>query len=469
MRRQPQDENSASRQDLEELEKMKKHIDTCLTRTFTVNDFYDLAKLINSEDLYDQHLGVIGLRKILAKKLDMPIQDVIDANLIPRLMSFMKQDEHVHLQLEAAWALTNVASGNSLQTKSIIEKGGIPLFVTLLKDRPLAISEQAIWALGNIAAESTNYRDDILEEGALDLLVEILAKNPPSGSGSKKLWSCGTWAVSNLCRGKPAPNIAKILVAMPILLRAVQEEKAPEVLSDAIWALVPISDRKDKIQDFLESGAVPDIVQNLSLPHLSVIIPTLRLIGNMLLGNSVQCEYIVNCGILIHFDILIEHKNSSIVREICWAISNLAASAPCIKSLLTEEELFRKTLEILDTGTNDLKRELLWAMRNIFKHSDPEDLDKVLRTQVLEILRSLLLSDSIDIICSTLEALYYLIQTSSFHLQGEKHNPVMDSLQSLGIIQSIENLQEHRSNDVYAKAYHIIKTFFAEEIEDSLI
>eukprot|EP01017_Pseudomicrothorax_dubius_P029700 TRINITY_DN3638_c0_g1_i5.p1 TRINITY_DN3638_c0_g1~~TRINITY_DN3638_c0_g1_i5.p1 ORF type:complete len:155 (+),score=34.55 TRINITY_DN3638_c0_g1_i5:64-528(+) len=99
MRRQPQDENSASRQDLEELEKMKKHIDTCLTRTFTVNDFYDLAKLINSEDLYDQHLGVIGLRKILAKKLDMPIQDVIDANLIPRLMSFMKQDEHVHLQV----------------------------------------------------------------------------------------------------------------------------------------------------------------------------------------------------------------------------------------------------------------------------------------------------------------------------------------------------------------------------------
>ncbi len=44
----------------------------------------------------------------------------------------MKQTKFPHLQLEATWALTNIASGSSLQCQSIIDKGGIPLFVKLL-------------------------------------------------------------------------------------------------------------------------------------------------------------------------------------------------------------------------------------------------------------------------------------------------------------------------------------------------
>ncbi len=60
-----------------------------------------------------KHYGVIGLRKILSVEDGPPIQVVIDANLVPRLLEFIKQDIELHLQLEAAWALTNIASGTS--------------------------------------------------------------------------------------------------------------------------------------------------------------------------------------------------------------------------------------------------------------------------------------------------------------------------------------------------------------------
>lgn len=72
---------------------------------------------------------MIGVRKILSIAEAPPIQAVIDAGLVPKMIEYVKQQEYPQLQLEATWALTNVASGTTIQCQSIIDKGGIPLFV----------------------------------------------------------------------------------------------------------------------------------------------------------------------------------------------------------------------------------------------------------------------------------------------------------------------------------------------------
>jgi hypothetical protein len=82
---------------------------------------------------------VIGVRRLLTLEKSPFIQNVVDAGLIPKLIAYVKQTAYPQLQLEASWCLANVASGNSIQTSSIIDKGGIKMFVELLMSEHVGI------------------------------------------------------------------------------------------------------------------------------------------------------------------------------------------------------------------------------------------------------------------------------------------------------------------------------------------
>lgn len=146
--------------------------------------------------------SVTGLRKLLSLEKNPPIDAVISSGVIPHLVQLLTVDSHPRLEFEAAWCLTNVASGTSEQTAHVVRANGITAFTRLLSSPDENTREQAIWALGNIAGDSATLRDAVLEAGAMTPLLQQIQMGPKIS-----LLRNAVWVLSNLCRGRPPPNM----------------------------------------------------------------------------------------------------------------------------------------------------------------------------------------------------------------------------------------------------------------------
>jgi len=50
----------------EESKSLKDYVDECLRKNFGIADFAALCEAIHKEDVFSQHFGVIGMRKLLS-------------------------------------------------------------------------------------------------------------------------------------------------------------------------------------------------------------------------------------------------------------------------------------------------------------------------------------------------------------------------------------------------------------------
>ena len=76
-------------------------------------------------------------RFILSCEINPPINVLIDAGIVPKLVAFLSIYDDIFetnmMLYEAVWALTNIASGNSMQTRVVVEAGAVPHFIRLLE------------------------------------------------------------------------------------------------------------------------------------------------------------------------------------------------------------------------------------------------------------------------------------------------------------------------------------------------
>ncbi|KAI3834411.1 hypothetical protein MKX03_032522 [Papaver bracteatum] len=399
-----------------------------------------------SDEIELQLTATTQFRELLRER-NPPIEVVIQSGVVPKFVEFLTREDCPQLQIEAAWVITNIASGTSDNIRVLIESGAVPILIRLFGSPSYDVREQSVWAIGNIAGDSPKFRDLVLAQGALIPLLQQLNNE----HATLDMLRYATWTLSNFCSGKAQTPFEQIRPALPALKRLIHSTDE-EVLTYACRALSYFSEgcTNDKIKAVIEANFCPRLVELLMHPSPSVLIPTLRTVGSICTGNDMQTQIIINHQSLpCLLNLLRNNHEEKIKKEACWTISNITAGNKDQIQAVIAAEIIGPLVHLLQTAEFIIQKEAAWAISNATDGGTDEQIKYLVGQGCIRPLCDLLVCHDPRIVTVCLEGLENILKLRPW-------------------LEKIKNLQSHDNTEINEKAVKILETYWMEDDDEPL-
>lgn len=432
----------------------------------TVQQLPQLVAGLSAMDVMVQLQSVQEIRKLLSIEHHPPVEAIIASGALPSLIRMLSTAGSQEILFEAAWAITNIASGTTEQTHAVAQNHACPVLINLLAtSESTDIQEQVVWALGNVAGDSPSLRDYLYSIDFLEpLLSEIMN---PRHQNELSFLRNAVWTLSNMCRGKPVPQVHVVQPALGVLSRLVFHQDQ-EILMDVCWAFSYLSEGKEgHVQAILDQQVTRRFIDLLYHHKPTIQTPMLRTIGNIVTGNEQETQTVINAGGLTALCALLSHTRKGVRKETCWTLSNICAGTkPQIQAVI-EANVIPGLIQQLAAGEMDVRREACWAIGNITTGGSEDQVHYLVSQGAIKPICDALKTNDNKLIVVALECLMHILrvgQRAAERMGGENQYALL--MEAAGGVDTIEELEQSNVPEISDVVTKMIDEFFEQNDED---
>lgn len=346
--------------------------------------------------------------------------------------------------------------------------GAIPVFIQALHSTDDDLCQHALFAITNLAGCNVQHRDAVLASNVFDVFNSVLRRLQKShdlyyvSTLAKEL----SWAVSNVCHGKPYPPLESVLPALPIL-NVLFESKREETLTNVFYAFAAITNKGDteRIDAVRRLGVLPRIIQRLyatESPKLQMT--ALKVVGNFSAGSEFHVKLLLHQRVEEELTPMLHHPDAVVRSDVCWIFSNLLTGpSEMVQHLL---DVVPSLIQLASSDAPKVRKEAIWAIANAISAAAPDRIRGLVDQNVLSVFCALLREEDeeatdqqVSLALDGVEILLTKAQAFDVALFAEVKAILSDP--ENGIVFDLTDIIQHDDNvEIQRRAARVWLTFF---------
>jgi len=197
----------------------------------------------------------------------------------------------------------------------------------------------------------------------------------------------------------------------------------------------------------------------------------MRSVGNIVTGDDVQTQLIINCGALPALLSLLGSTKDGIRKEACWTISNITAGNSVQIQSVIDHGLLPPLIHLLSNGDFKTRKEACWAISNATSGGlqKPDQIRLLVEQGAIKPLCELLSCPDNKIIQVALDGIENILKVGDMDKEAQEGTgePAVNKfalfMEECGGMEKIHECQNNSNEEIYMKAYTIIEKYFSDD------